>query len=52
MNIFANMWVGKRFRAKIEVEEGRNKIKFVEPIPTTTIENFLLEEKPEEPKEP
>ena len=52
VNIFANMWVGKRFRAKVEVEEGRNKIKFVEPIPSTSIENFLLEEKPEEPKEP
>lgn len=50
VNIFANMWVGKRFRAKIEVEEGRNKIKFVEPIPSSEIENFLPEEKPEEPK--
>ena len=50
VNIFAQMWVGKRFRAKIEVEEGRNKIKFVEPIPSSAIENFLPEEKAEEPK--
>ena len=52
VNIFANMWGGKRFRAKIEVEEGRNKIKFVEPIPSSAIENFLPEEKAEEPKKP
>ena len=52
VNIFAQMWVGKRFRAKIEVEEGRNKIKFVEPIPSNEIESFLPEEKPEEPKKP
>lgn len=46
VNIFANMWVGKRFRAKIEVVEGRNKIKFVEPIPSSEIENFLPEADP------
>ena len=46
VDIFANMWIGKRFRGKIEVDDGRNKIKFVEPIPSSAIESFLPEVDP------
>lgn len=33
VDISANMWIGKRFQGKVEVEEGRNKIRFVKQIP-------------------
>lgn len=43
VDISANMWIGKRFQGKVEVEEGRNKIRFVKQIP----EGFSEEDPPD-----